>query len=114
MKLAEIENAAGRFPLDELTPALNKTVIDRREQIHSDARAAKLLSIKVPVLVFVNNHFAGTKGKRKCRSQRTDSRRILARHHYQSHDLGRCFCNSGLLGNRAGCLAISRMVGLIL
>ena len=48
-----------RKVVDELTPTLNKTVIDRREQIHSDARAAKLLSIKVPVVVFVNNHFAG-------------------------------------------------------
>jgi uncharacterized protein YecE (DUF72 family) len=48
-----------RKAVDDLTPTLNKTVIDRREQIQSDARAAKLLSIKVPVVVFVNNHFAG-------------------------------------------------------
>jgi uncharacterized protein YecE (DUF72 family) len=48
-----------RKAVDDLTPTLNKTVIDRREQIHSDARASKLLAIKVPVVVFVNNHFAG-------------------------------------------------------
>jgi hypothetical protein len=48
-----------RKAVDELTPTLNMTVIDRSEQIQSDARAAKLLSIKVPVVVFVNNHFAG-------------------------------------------------------
>ena len=48
-----------RKVVDELTPTLNKTVIDRREQIHSDARAAKLLSIQVPVVVLVTNHFAG-------------------------------------------------------
>jgi hypothetical protein len=42
-----------------LTPTLNKTVIDRSEQIRSDARAAKLMAIKVPVVVFANNHFSG-------------------------------------------------------
>jgi uncharacterized protein YecE (DUF72 family) len=38
---------------------LNRTVIDRSEQLQSDARTAKLISINVPVVVFVNNHFAG-------------------------------------------------------
>ena len=48
-----------RKAVDELTPTLNKTVIDRTEQIQSSARAAKLMAIKVPVVVFVNNHFSG-------------------------------------------------------
>jgi hypothetical protein len=42
-----------------LTPTLNRTVIDRGPQIESVARVAKLLAIKVPVVVFVNNHFGG-------------------------------------------------------
>jgi uncharacterized protein YecE (DUF72 family) len=48
-----------RKAVDELTPTLDRTVIDRSDQIQSDARAAKLMAIKVPVVVFVNNHFAG-------------------------------------------------------
>jgi uncharacterized protein YecE (DUF72 family) len=48
-----------RKAVDDLTPTLNRTVIDRSEQIQSDARTAKLMSINVPVVVFVNNHFAG-------------------------------------------------------
>jgi uncharacterized protein YecE (DUF72 family) len=48
-----------RKAVDDLTPTLNRTVIDRSEQIRSDARAAKLMAIKVPVVVFVNNHFSG-------------------------------------------------------
>jgi uncharacterized protein YecE (DUF72 family) len=48
-----------RKAVDELTPTLNRTVVDRSDQIRSDARAVKLMAIKVPVVVFVNNHFAG-------------------------------------------------------
>jgi uncharacterized protein YecE (DUF72 family) len=48
-----------RAAVDNLTPTLNKTVIDRSSQIESAARTAKLFSIRVPVVVFVNNHFAG-------------------------------------------------------
>jgi uncharacterized protein YecE (DUF72 family) len=48
-----------RKAVDDLTPTLNRTVIDRGPQIESAARVAKLMAIKVPVVVFVNNHFAG-------------------------------------------------------
>jgi hypothetical protein len=34
-------------------------VIDRQDQIQADAEAIKLLAKRVPVLVFINNHFAG-------------------------------------------------------
>jgi hypothetical protein len=36
-----------------------RVVIDRGEQIQADAQAIRLLSQRVPVLAFVNNHFAG-------------------------------------------------------
>ena len=39
------------------TPA-DHTVIDRSAQIESDAQLMRLLSQRVPVLAFVNNHFA--------------------------------------------------------
>jgi hypothetical protein len=32
---------------------------DKQDQIHADAEAIKLLAKRVPVLAFVNNHFAG-------------------------------------------------------
>jgi len=38
---------------------LDHTVIDRSEEIAADAQALRLLSIKVPVVTFVNKHFAG-------------------------------------------------------
>jgi uncharacterized protein YecE (DUF72 family) len=48
-----------RAAVEKLTPTLDHTVVDRSEQIHSSARAIKLLAERVPVLVFANNHFAG-------------------------------------------------------
>jgi hypothetical protein len=45
--------------VDARTKELNRVVVDRTDQIHADALAAKLLGQRVPVLVFVNNHFAG-------------------------------------------------------
>jgi uncharacterized protein YecE (DUF72 family) len=48
-----------RNEVDKLTETLDRTVVDRSEQIKHDARAIKLLQERVPVLVFVNNHFAG-------------------------------------------------------
>jgi hypothetical protein len=48
-----------RKAVDELTKKLDKIVIDRQDQIQTDAEAIKLLAKRVPVLVFVNNHFAG-------------------------------------------------------
>ncbi|HEV8061883.1 MAG TPA: DUF72 domain-containing protein [Gemmataceae bacterium] len=48
-----------RTEVDKLTNTLNRVVIDRSEQIRQDAQVIKLLQKSVPVLVFVNNHFAG-------------------------------------------------------
>jgi uncharacterized protein YecE (DUF72 family) len=48
-----------RAEVDKRTKALDHTVIDRTDQIRADAEAIRLLSARVPVLVFVNNHFAG-------------------------------------------------------
>jgi uncharacterized protein YecE (DUF72 family) len=48
-----------RAEVDRLTKTLDHTVIDRSDQILADAQVIKLLSERVPVLGFVNNHFAG-------------------------------------------------------
>jgi uncharacterized protein YecE (DUF72 family) len=48
-----------REAVDALTPTLDHIVIDRGEQVAADARAIRLLRQRVPVLAFVNNHFAG-------------------------------------------------------
>jgi uncharacterized protein YecE (DUF72 family) len=48
-----------RKAVDELIKKLDHIVIDRQDQIRADAEAIKLLAKRVPVLAFVNNHFAG-------------------------------------------------------
>ena len=48
-----------RNAVDALTKTLDHVVIDRSEQVTADAEAIRQLSGRVPVLVFVNNHFAG-------------------------------------------------------
>jgi uncharacterized protein YecE (DUF72 family) len=48
-----------RAEVDQRTAVLNRVVIDRSEQVRDDATAIRRLSARVPVLVFVNNHFAG-------------------------------------------------------
>ena len=48
-----------REEVDKLTPTLDHIVIDRTDQIQANAQAIKKLSERVPVLAFVNNHFAG-------------------------------------------------------
>jgi uncharacterized protein YecE (DUF72 family) len=48
-----------RKAVDDLTPTLDHIVIDRSAEIKSDSQAIKQLSKRVPVLAFVNNHFAG-------------------------------------------------------
>ncbi len=48
-----------RTEVDEKTATLDHVVIDRSAQIEADAQAIRLLSERVPVLVFVNNHFSG-------------------------------------------------------
>jgi uncharacterized protein YecE (DUF72 family) len=48
-----------RKVVDDLTPTLDHIVIDRSEQIRDDAKAITNLSESAPVIVAVNNHFAG-------------------------------------------------------
>jgi len=48
-----------REAVDSLTDTLDHIVIDREQQVASDAEAVKLLAKHVPVVAFVNNHFAG-------------------------------------------------------
>jgi uncharacterized protein YecE (DUF72 family) len=48
-----------REEVDRRTKVLNQVVVDRSDQIQADADAVRLLSARVPVLVFVNNHYAG-------------------------------------------------------
>lgn len=48
-----------RAEVDKLTSSLDHIVIDRGEQIRADAEAIRMLGGRVPVLAFVNNHFAG-------------------------------------------------------
>jgi uncharacterized protein YecE (DUF72 family) len=48
-----------RKEVDRLTKKLDHIVVDRQDQIEEDAEAIKLLAKRVPVLAFVNNHFAG-------------------------------------------------------
>jgi len=48
-----------RAEVDKLTKTLDHIVIDRAEQVKADAEAIRLLAKRVPVLAFVNNHFAG-------------------------------------------------------
>jgi uncharacterized protein YecE (DUF72 family) len=48
-----------RAEVDRLTKTLDHVVVDRSAEIASDAKAIRLLSVRVPVVTFVNNHFAG-------------------------------------------------------
>ena len=48
-----------REGIEKITTTWNKVVVDRSDEMHQIARALTELSIKVPVLAFVNNHYAG-------------------------------------------------------
>ena len=48
-----------REAVDALTPTLDHIVIDRGERVAEDARAIQVLRQRVPVVAFVNNHYAG-------------------------------------------------------
>ncbi len=48
-----------REAVDALTPTLDHVVIDRGDRVAADAQAIGLLRQRVPVVAFVNNHFAG-------------------------------------------------------
>ena len=42
-----------------MTPTLDQIVVDRGAQVADDARAIQVLRQRVPVVAFVNNHYAG-------------------------------------------------------
>jgi len=48
-----------REAVDALTPTLDHIVLDRSAEVAADAEAIRRLRERVPVLAFVNNHFAG-------------------------------------------------------
>ena len=48
-----------REAVDALTPTLDYVVIDRGPEVELDARAIQVLRQRVPVVAFVNNHYAG-------------------------------------------------------
>ena len=48
-----------REAVDALTPTLDHVVLDRTRELAADAQAIRRLRERVPVLAFVNNHFAG-------------------------------------------------------
>jgi uncharacterized protein YecE (DUF72 family) len=56
---AYIRLLGDRAEVDKRTQTLDHIVIDRSDQIMADAQTIKWLSERVPVLGFVNNHFAG-------------------------------------------------------
>jgi len=45
--------------VDALTPTLDHIAIDRGAQVAAGARAIRVLRQRVPVVAFVNNHYAG-------------------------------------------------------
>ena len=45
--------------MDALTPTLDPIVIDRGAQVAVDVQAIGLRRRRVPVIAFVNNHYAG-------------------------------------------------------
>jgi hypothetical protein len=59
-----------REAVDALTPAPDHIVIDRTSQVEDDARAIRVLRQRVPVVAFVNNHFAGYAPRRRGSSWR--------------------------------------------
>jgi hypothetical protein len=48
-----------REAIDALTPTLDHIVIDRGAQVADDTRAIQVLRQRMPVVAFVNNHYAG-------------------------------------------------------
>ena len=56
---ADVRLLGDREAVDALTKTLDHIVIDRGEQVAEDARAIQVLRQRVPVVAFVNNHYAG-------------------------------------------------------
>jgi hypothetical protein len=51
--------AGDRTAIDALTPTLDHVVIDRGAEVQMDARTIQVLRQRVPVVAFVNYHYAG-------------------------------------------------------
>jgi uncharacterized protein YecE (DUF72 family) len=56
---AYIRLLGDREAIDALTKTLDHIVIDRGAEVETDARAIRVLRQRVPVVAFVNNHYAG-------------------------------------------------------
>jgi len=56
---AYIRLLGDREAVDALTPTLDHFVIDRGPEVEADARASQVLRQRVPVVAFVNKHYAG-------------------------------------------------------
>lgn len=56
---AYVRLIGNRAEVEKHTTFFDHVVVDRTEQLRADAEAIRLLAERVPVLVFVNNHFAG-------------------------------------------------------
>jgi uncharacterized protein YecE (DUF72 family) len=56
---AYIRLLGDREAVDALTKTLDHIVSVRGPEVETDARAARLLRQRVPVVAFVNNHYAG-------------------------------------------------------
>ena len=56
---ASVRRLGDREAIDALTPTLDHVVIDRGAQVAEDARAIQVSWQRVPVVAFVNNHYAG-------------------------------------------------------
>jgi len=56
---AYIRLLGDRQAVDELTKTLDHIVIDRGPEVEMDARAIQVLQQRVPVVAFVNSHYAG-------------------------------------------------------
>jgi len=63
-----------RDTVDSLTKKLDHVVIDRSEQIKANAQAIRSLSGRVPVVTFVNNHYAVCARHAATVARRTDAR----------------------------------------
>ena len=56
---ANVRLLGDRAAVDAATKTLDRVVIDRSGQVRADTLAIRELSEGVPVVAFVNNHFAG-------------------------------------------------------
>jgi uncharacterized protein YecE (DUF72 family) len=56
---AYIRLLGDREAVDALTPTLDHIVIDRGPEVEMDAQAIQVPRQRVPVVAFVNNHYAG-------------------------------------------------------